>query len=103
MDFGKALEAIKNGKKAKRKGWNGKGQYVVLAYMQECITSSGVSISEPEHINIGSKFLMFVGTSGYQCVTPYVGVWIEIINGKVDKTIYLSPPMWGCGSRQMHE
>ena len=67
MNFGEALEAIKSGKKAKRKGWNGKEQYVVLAYMQECITSSGAAISEPEHTNIGSKFLMFVGTSGYQC------------------------------------
>ena len=67
MNFGEALEAIKNGKKAKRKGWNGKEQYVVLVYMQLCITSSGVSINEPEHTDIGSKFLMFVGTSGYQC------------------------------------
>ena len=67
MNFGEALEAIKNGKKAKRKGWNGKEQYVVLAYMQLCITSSGVSINEPEHTDIGSKFLMFVGTSGYRC------------------------------------
>ena len=67
MNFGEALEAIKNGKKAKRKGWNGKEQYVVLAYMQLCITSAGVSINEPEHTDIGSKFLMFVGTSGYQC------------------------------------
>ena len=67
MNFGEALEAIKSGKKAKRKGWNGKEQYVVLAYMQECITSSGVAISEPEHTSIGSKFLMLVGTSGYQC------------------------------------
>lgn len=67
MNFGEALEAIKNGKKAKRKGWNGKEQYVVLAYMQLCITSSGVSINEPEHTDIGSKFLMFVGTNGYQC------------------------------------
>ena len=67
MDFGKALEALKEGKRVKRKGWNGKEQYVVLAYMQLCITSSGVSINEPEHTDIGSKFLMFVGTSGYQC------------------------------------
>ena len=31
MNFGEALEAIKNGKKAKRKGWNGKEQYIELA------------------------------------------------------------------------
>jgi len=46
MDFGKALEAIKNGKKAKRKGWNGKEQYVVLTYMQECITSHWKQVSD---------------------------------------------------------
>ena len=67
MDFGKALEAIKNGKKAKRKGWNGKEQYVVMAYMKECVTEFGPIITNPQHTNIGNKFLMFVGTSGYQC------------------------------------
>lgn len=30
MSFGEALEAVKNGKKIARKGWNGKGQYVFL-------------------------------------------------------------------------
>ncbi|QYH55390.1 DUF2829 domain-containing protein [Liquorilactobacillus nagelii DSM 13675] len=30
MNFGEALEAVKNGKKIARKGWNGKGQYVFL-------------------------------------------------------------------------
>ena len=29
MDFGKALEALKNGKKVAREGWNGKGMFVV--------------------------------------------------------------------------
>ena len=31
MDFGKALEALKAGKKVGRKGWNGKNQYIELA------------------------------------------------------------------------
>ena len=30
MDFGKALEALKAGKKVSRKGWNGKGMFAVL-------------------------------------------------------------------------
>jgi hypothetical protein len=30
MDFGKALEELKNGKKLARKGWNGKGIYIEL-------------------------------------------------------------------------
>ena len=28
MDFGKALEALKEGKKVARKGWNGKGMFL---------------------------------------------------------------------------
>ena len=31
MDFGKALELLKQGKKVARKGWNGKSQYIELA------------------------------------------------------------------------
>lgn len=30
MDFGKALEALKQGKKVTRRGWNGKGMYLWL-------------------------------------------------------------------------
>lgn len=30
LSFGEALEAVKNGKKIARRGWNGKGQYVFL-------------------------------------------------------------------------
>ncbi len=30
MDFGKAIEALKEGKKVSRKGWNGKGMFLWL-------------------------------------------------------------------------
>ena len=30
MDFGKAIEALKSGKKVARKGWNGKGIFIEL-------------------------------------------------------------------------
>ena len=30
MNFGQALEALKQGKKAARKGWNGKGMWIEL-------------------------------------------------------------------------
>lgn len=30
MNFGKAIEALKQGKKVARKGWNGKGMYLWL-------------------------------------------------------------------------
>lgn len=67
MTFGEALAEIRNGKKIQRKGWNGKGQYVQLAYMLACLTEDGTQIYDFEHEEIGSAFLMFVGTSGYQC------------------------------------
>ena len=31
MNFGKAIEAMKSGKKVARQGWNGKNQYIELA------------------------------------------------------------------------
>ena len=30
MNFGEAIEAMKDGKKVARKGWNGKGMWIVL-------------------------------------------------------------------------
>ena len=35
MNFGQAIEALKEGKKVTRKGWNGKGMYLWL--LPECV------------------------------------------------------------------
>lgn len=35
--------------------------------MGKVSTLHGTIIIDPTHLNIGSKFLLFVGTSGYQC------------------------------------
>lgn len=67
MKFGEALDNLQYGHKAGRKGWNGKGQYVVLAFMEKCSLADSTIITSPRHDNIGDRFLMFVGTSGYQC------------------------------------
>ena len=32
MNFGKAIEALKEGKKVARTGWNGKGMYLFLCF-----------------------------------------------------------------------
>ena len=65
MNFGKALEQIKQGKKVRRKGWNGKNQFIELA--------TGISyknlnneIINVEHETIGNNAIAFVGTSGVQ-------------------------------------
>lgn len=65
LNFGLALEAAKMGKKIARKGWNGKGQYVVLGRSFAYFTS-GEMIYDAHHEDIGSKALVFVGTRGSQ-------------------------------------
>lgn len=64
MDFGKALESIKSGKKARRKGWNGKEQYIELATAIHYRTSS--ELVRVGHDDIGNSCIAFVGTRGIQ-------------------------------------
>lgn len=56
MDFGKALAELKQGNKISREGWNGKNQYVVLAHMRNCVTSTGDELKDPAHDSFGSNF-----------------------------------------------
>ena len=65
FNFGKAIEAVREGKKIQRVGWNGKNQYVELA---TCISYKNANgeIINVEHNNIGNTALAFVGTSGIQ-------------------------------------
>lgn len=45
MDFGKALEQVKNGQKIGRQGWNGKGMYV--DYVSGCQKFNSFQGNEP--------------------------------------------------------
>ena len=65
MGFGKAIEAMRMGKKVARKGWNGKNQYIQLATGISYKTTTG-EIVNCEHEAIGNKAIAFVGTSGVQ-------------------------------------
>ena len=65
MDFGKAIELMKQGKKVQRKGWNGKNQYIELATNISYINSHG-NLINVNHEAIGNKAIAFVGTSGVQ-------------------------------------
>ena len=65
MDFGKAIALIKSGGRARRAGWNGKGQYVELASAISYKTADGTVVNV-EHDAIGNKALAFCGTSGIQ-------------------------------------
>lgn len=65
MDFGDAIKLLKEGKKLQRSGWNGKNQYIQLAW---CISYKDAQghIINAEHCAIGNKAIAFVGTSGVQ-------------------------------------
>ena len=65
MNFGNAIELIKEGKKVSRSGWNGKEQYIELATNISYKNSLG-EIINVEHDAIGNKAIAFVGTSGVQ-------------------------------------
>jgi hypothetical protein len=65
MDFGKAIQLLKEEKRVQRQGWNGKNQYIELA---TCISYKNTNneIINAEHDEIGNKAIAFVGTSGVQ-------------------------------------
>lgn len=65
MDFGKALEKLKEGKRVQRQGWNGKKQYIELANAISYTNADG-KIVNCNHDAIGNKAIAFVGTSGVQ-------------------------------------
>ena len=65
MDFGTAIDAIKDKRKVARKGWNGKKQYIQLATAISYKSMDG-DVVNCEHESIGNKAIAFVGTSGVQ-------------------------------------
>ncbi len=63
--FDQAIKYVKRGFKLKRKGWNGKNQYIELAQNISYTNTCG-DIENCEHEDIGNKAIAFVGTSGIQ-------------------------------------
>ena len=56
MDFGKAIELLKQGKRAKRKGWNGSGIFIELQ-----IPDNNSKMTHP---------YIFIDTTGLQTNNP---------------------------------
>lgn len=65
LNFGTALEAIKDGMKASRVGWNGKNQFIELATRISYVNMRGDHINIM-HKNSGNNAIAFIGTSGIQ-------------------------------------
>ena len=65
MNFSEALNAVKNGKKAKRSGWNGKDQFIELATNVSFVRPNG-EVVNVNNKDLGNKAIAFNGTSGIQ-------------------------------------
>lgn len=65
MNFGLAIEAVRKGHKARRRGWNGKNQHIELASAISYRLPDG-AIVNVEHDDIGNQAIAFCGTSGVQ-------------------------------------
>lgn len=58
MNFGKAIELLREGKKLQREGWNGKKQYIEIAQNISYKNTQG-EIVNAEHDAIGNKAIAF--------------------------------------------
>ena len=65
MNFGKAIVLLKEGKKLRRKGWNGKNQYIELVSNISYKNADG-EIININHKTMGNKAIAFIGTSGVE-------------------------------------
>jgi len=64
MNFGEALEALKQGKKVGRNGWNGKSQFLTLGTEFTYVDCNGKA--EAKHETSGTAAIVFHGTIGIQ-------------------------------------
>ena len=63
--FDEPIKYLKRGMKVKRKGWNGKEQYIELATNVSFKTPNDEVINV-DHVDMGNKAIAFHGTSGIQ-------------------------------------
>ena len=65
FSFSDAIKYLKRGMRVKRKGWNGKNQYIELAKNISYVNPKNEVINA-DHDAIGNQAIAFVGTSGIQ-------------------------------------
>lgn len=66
MTFGDALEAMKDGQRVARKGWNGKGMYVFLAYEPDFVTDADISAFDQMEVEVGDMLVMKTAQNTFQ-------------------------------------
>lgn len=66
MNFGLAIEAMKNGCRVARKGWNGKDMYVFLAYEPDFVTDADISAFDQLEVEVGDMLVMKTAQDTFQ-------------------------------------
>jgi hypothetical protein len=76
MNFGEAIQALKNGKQVTREGWNGKGMFLLMAggykVMKENLRPNGP---------ITKEFLESRGLDGME-ILPHIDMWTVNSEGR---------------------
>ena len=71
LTFGAALELLKSGKKVARKGWNGKGMFVVL---MPPLNLPPFNTQEPGP-KVNDRTAKFIGEDTSLFCQPYLAMW----------------------------
>lgn len=66
MTFGDALEALKQGQRVARKGWNGKDMYIFLAYEADFVTDADISAFDQLEVEVGDMLVMKTAQNTFQ-------------------------------------
>ena len=66
MTFGDALEAMKDGDRVARKGWNGKGMYVFLAHEADFVTDADISAFDQLDVEVHDMLVMKTAQDTFQ-------------------------------------
>ena len=66
MTFGDALEALKDGERVARKGWNGKDMYVFLAHEADFVTDADISAFDQMGVEVGDMLVMKTAQNTFQ-------------------------------------
>jgi hypothetical protein len=74
MNFGEALEALKNGTRVSRSGWNGKDMWLRLIQIEESIGDDGVQPWEfSRHVRTPSQVRFYAVPGVFTCL-PWIGM-----------------------------
>ena len=77
MNFGEAIEKLKEGKKVARKGWNGKGMFLFLADEIHFLTKAQVKKKDGESYDVLPSIVM--KTADDKCVVGWLASQTDML------------------------